>query len=84
MNHKTDQQRALRDAQLSLKAKGIFALLCMFGADTPVAEIALLTSDGETAIHSALRELIERGYLERTMVRDKQNPRWKRRFMQHD
>ncbi len=83
MNHKTKMQRALRDAQLSLKAKGIFFLLCELGADFPVAEIALLTRDGETAIHSALRELIDYGYLERVMVRDKHNPRWQRRFVEH-
>ena len=81
MKHKMEFQSALRDARLSLKAKGIFALLCELGEDLPAAELALFTRDGETAIHSGLRELVEHGYVERVMVRGARNPGWQRRIV---
>jgi hypothetical protein len=83
MNHKTEFQHALRDAQLSLKAKGLFALLCELGGELPTEQLAQLSRDGETAIHSGLRELVEHGYLERVLARGEHNPRWQRRIVKH-
>jgi hypothetical protein len=84
MKHIPQLQHVLRDVNLSLKAKGIFALLCELGEEIPAHEIALLTRDGETAIRSGLRELIGHGYLERVAVRDEHNPRWQTRIIDHE
>lgn len=72
---------ALRNPNLSLKAKGLFSVL-MANADDweiHVADLCKRLKEGRDAIYSALKELIEQGYCVRTQRRykDPQTGKWK-------
>jgi hypothetical protein len=72
---------ALNDPRLSLKAKGLLAILFLVDEKLSATELPGLTRDGEIAIRSGLRELHEQGWLERKMVvRPGQTPRWQTRL----
>lgn len=60
------------DPDLSLKAKGVFGLICAQPTlyNITAADLARQTRDGPDAVGSALRELERHGYLLREYVRD--------------
>jgi hypothetical protein len=62
----------LRDTELSLKARGLLAMLLSFppGWRTSSERIAATGPDGRDAIRTALRELEQRGYVVRRKVQD--------------
>jgi len=57
-------KRCLEDTRLSWKSKGILAYL-MAGTSSAVTITSLqqVSSDGKSAIRSAIKELVEYGYL---------------------
>jgi len=57
----------LRDPDLSLKAKGIYSLILSHGENYHFSSerLAKETSDGPRAVKSALKKLVEKGYLSR-------------------
>ena len=61
-----------RDKTLSLKAKGLLSLMLSLPDtwDYSVAGLASLSSDGETSVRSAVKELEEHDYLKRTPIRE--------------
>ena len=61
-----------KDKSLSLKAKGLLSLMLSLSEtwDYSVAGLATLSSDGETSVRTAVRELEEHKYLVRTPIRD--------------
>lgn len=61
----------LRDKELSLKAKGLLSIMLSLpdGWNFSTQGLTTLSSDGETAIRSALKELEQKGYLKRNKVR---------------
>lgn len=63
----------LRDNKLSLKAKGLFSLVISLpdGWDFSIAGLTTLIPEGQTAVYSALKELIEAGYVRRDYIREK-------------
>lgn len=62
----------LRDKALTLKAKGILSLMLSLpeGWDYSIAGLETLSADGASSIRTALKELEERGYLTRTIIRN--------------
>ena len=65
--------KILKNKELSLKAKGLLCLMLGLPDDWNFSEIGLteLSSDGATSVRSALQEIIEKGYLTRDRIRDK-------------
>lgn len=63
----------LRDSRLSLKAKGLLALMLSFPDDWHFREghLGSLSADGRDAHRSGLKELQAAGYIERVQLRDK-------------
>lgn len=63
----------LKNKDLSLKAKGLLCLMLGLPDDWNFSEVGLteLSSDGATSVRSALQEIIEKGYLTRDRIRDK-------------
>lgn len=61
----------LRDKELSLKAKGLLSIMLSLpdGWNFSTQGLTTLSSDGETAIRSTLKELELKGYLKRNKVR---------------
>lgn len=61
----------IRDPELSLKAKGLLAILCSHDSSFNLTErnISAFSKDGRDATRSALQELQDAGYLERTRAR---------------
>lgn len=61
-----------QDKTLSLKAKGLLSLMLSLPDtwDYSVAGLATLSSDGETSVRTAVKELEEHNYLHRTPVRE--------------
>lgn len=61
----------LRDKELSLKAKGLLSIMLSLpdGWNFSTQGLTTLSSDGETAIRSTLKELEQKGYLKRNKVR---------------
>ena len=61
----------LRDKELSLKAKGVLSIMLSLpdGWNFSTQGLTTLSSDGETAIRSTLKELEKKGYLKRNKVR---------------
>lgn len=59
-----------KDKHLSLKAKGLLSLMLSLPEDWDytVAGLATLSSDGDTAVRTGLKELEKRGYLYRKRV----------------
>lgn len=62
----------LEDSDLSFKAKGILCYLLSKSDDWEVyqAQLSRLGPDGETAVRSGLKELIEAGYVHRFQTKD--------------
>lgn len=61
----------LSDEELSLKGKGLLAILLLLpdDADKSVSSLKQYCSDGETAIKNSLIELEKLGYINRSRVR---------------
>ena len=61
----------LSDDELSLKGKGLLAILLLLpdDADKSVSSLKQYCSDGETAIKNSLIELEKLGYINRSRVR---------------
>ena len=61
-----------QDKSLSLKAKGLLSLMLSLPDtwDYSIAGLASLSSDGETSVRTAIKELEEHYYLNRTPVRE--------------
>lgn len=61
-----------KDKSISLKAKGLLSLMLSLSDtwDYSVAGLASLSSDGETSVRTAVKELEEHNYLKRTPVRE--------------
>lgn len=80
MIHRTSKKRGfthvynclLKDASLSLQAKGLLAILLLFPNDWVfhIDHIVRMSSNGKTATISALRELERAGYLIRVKTRN--------------
>lgn len=62
----------LRDKSLSLKAKGVLAMIMALSDDWEfsIGGFAKLTKEGESAIYSAIKELKSLGYCEEEKIRD--------------
>lgn len=62
---------ALRDKNLSLKAKGLYAFMANLPAewDYTIAGLVAVLKEGRDAVLNAVNELIENGYLQRYRVR---------------
>ena len=60
-----------KDKRLSLKAKGLLSLMLSLPDtwDYNIKGLATLSSDGETAVRSAVTELEDYGYVKRTPIR---------------
>lgn len=65
--------KILKNKELSLKAKGLLCIMLGLPDDWNFSETGLteLSSDGATSVRSALQEIIEKGYLTRERIRDK-------------
>lgn len=61
-----------RDKSISLKSKGLLSLMLSLPDtwDYSVSGLAALSSDGETSVRTAVKELEEHNYLKRTPVRE--------------
>lgn len=61
-----------QDKTLSLKAKGLLSLMLSLPDtwDYSVSGLATLSTDGETSVRTAVKELEEHNYLQRTPVRE--------------
>lgn len=61
-----------KDKSISLKAKGLLSMMLSLPDewDYSVAGLAALSSDGETSVRTAVKELEEHKYLKRTPVRE--------------
>lgn len=68
--HKVFYHAAFGDSKLSLKAKGLLGALLACNNMIHISDIVSGSSDGETAVRSAMNELIELGYVKRESVRD--------------
>ena len=65
---------AIKNKNISLKAKGLYFLLKDMIDNEEVISLATICencTDKETSLRSAILELIDNGYLERNMVREK-------------
>ena len=62
----------LQDTTLSWKAKGLlsYMLTCTDNWDFNVEGLSHFSSDGYTATNTALKELIQKGYVTREQVRE--------------
>jgi len=71
---------ALRDPNLSLKAKGLLSILLLVEEELTARELSHLSRDGIDAVRNGLRELIEQGWLQRRLIIQKgKPPRWQNR-----
>lgn len=71
-NYTTICNKALRDTNLSLKAKGLYCFMASLPKDWDytVAGLVAVLKEGREAIMSAINELIKYGYLERYNIKD--------------
>jgi len=65
--------RIFKDRRLSLKAKGLLAMLLSFSDNwnLSIKGLIAILKEGETAIRSTMNELIKHGYVERKRVKNK-------------
>ena len=65
--------RIFKDRRLSLKAKGLLAMLLSFSDNwnLSIKGLIAILKEGETAIRSTMNELIKNGYVERERVKNK-------------
>ena len=63
--------RIFKDRRLSLKAKGLLAMLLSFSNhwDLTIKGLEIILKEGRTSIRSTMSELIENGYVERKQIR---------------
>ncbi len=62
----------LFDHNLSLKARGLLATINAYGGDSVTQRFLRDTSaDGQTAVRSAIQELVDNGYLKVERTRDR-------------
>jgi hypothetical protein len=59
---------ALQDRNLTLKAKGILAIMVLLGDQTTAQDLARTSKDGLSSTQSGIAELIERGHVERVSL----------------
>lgn len=66
-NTETATEAAFKDNTLSLRAKGMIAVLSVLPDKSPqsIENLSKLASDGMTAVSSALKELEAHGYINR-------------------
>ena len=66
---------ALKDTNLSLKAKGLLCQLCVPGIswDNSIETLMELTGEGRHLVRSCILELEATGYLERHIIRDERS-----------
>lgn len=75
-HHTTDytvmSNHHFRDKSLSLKSKGLLSIMLSLPEtwDYSIAGLTTLSSDGETSVRTAIKELEENNYLKRTPVRE--------------
>ena len=65
---------AIKNKNISLKAKGLYFLLKDMIDNEEAISLATICenwTDKETSLRSAIQKLIDNGYLERNMVREK-------------
>ena len=64
--------RIFKDRRLSLKAKGLLAMLLSFSDhwELSIKGLIVILKEGESAIRSTINELIENGYVERERVKN--------------
>ena len=71
---------ALKDPNLSLKAKGLLAILLLVDEKLTARDVTQFSRDGSDAVRSGLRELIEQGWLQRKLIiQNGKPPRWQTR-----
>ena len=65
--------RIFKDKRLSLKAKGLLAMLLSFSDNwnLSIKGLIVILKEGETAIYSTMKELVEFGYVERERITNK-------------
>lgn len=66
--------KVVRNKSISLKAKGLYFLLkdmIEYNEVVSLATICENCTDKETSLRGAIQELIDNGYLERNMIREK-------------
>lgn len=66
--------KIVRNKNISLKAKGVYFLLKDMIENEELVSLATICencTDKETSLRSAIQELIDNGYLERDMIREK-------------
>lgn len=66
--------KIVRNKNISLKAKGVYFLLKDMIENEELVSLATICescTDKETSLRSAIQELIDNGYLERNMIREK-------------
>lgn len=65
-------KNVLNDPRISFKAKGLMAYLLSLPDDWEIyeSEVVNHSRDGKDSLKSAIKELIETGYIERTRIRD--------------
>jgi len=65
--------RIFKDKRLSLKAKGLLAMLLSFSDDwkLSISGLYAILKEGKVSIRSTMNELIKHGYVERERVKDK-------------
>ena len=66
--------KVVRNKSISLKAKGVYFLLKDMIENEELISLATICencTDKETSLRSAIQELIDNGYLERDMIREK-------------
>ena len=64
--------RIFKDKRLSLKAKGLLAMLLSLSDhwELSIKGLIVILKEGESAIRSTINELIENGYVERQQIRE--------------
>jgi predicted transcriptional regulator len=72
-DYKTICNRIFKDRRLSLKAKGLLAMLLSFSDSWKLSISGLysILKEGKVSIRSTMNELIKYGYVERERVKDK-------------
>lgn len=66
--------KVVKNKDISLKAKGLYFLLKDMIDNEEVISLATICencTDKETSLRGAIQELIDNGYLERNMIREK-------------
>ena len=75
----------LRNKELSLKAKGLFSVILSLPDDWDytVKDLAYICKEGADSIRSALKELEQQGYIERSRIRRERNALYAEDYLFH-